>query len=382
MPFTPFKICFVSDAESYGGAEKYTEELSLCFIEKGHSCNFIINRNNSIFYDKLLKFGLPCTRMNFGRYYDVRYQIPIFRQLRRDKPDIVHINLPGPYNCSMAAATAQLAGAKKIVSTEHLPMMKKWPKPGFIKTIASRVIDTTIVVSYENKRYLEQIHGVKPDKIEVVQNGINLMKFTSDAFENERILLRHKYGFLDQDLVFGIIGRLTPQKGHIYAFEALAKVHCEMPEIRLLCVGEGELETELKTKAEELGLGGKIIFAGFQKNMPAHYASIDVLLMPSLFEGLPLSLLEAMAMKKVAVASRINGIPEVIDDHADGILLPKKDTDAIAEAMKRIYADRSRLTVWGENAHEKIKKKFLLEHMAKKTEAIYNQTQIKRTHFF
>lgn len=371
LPSSALKICFFSDTTSYGGAEKYLEDLSRYFLLKGHECSFIVHKENIRFRAKLTEIGIPYVPLAFGKYYEIHYQVPIVNVFWKMKPDVLHINLPGPYNCSLVALTAKLSGIKTIIATEHLPMMPRWPKPAFVKKITTKCLDTSIVVSYENKKYLEKIHQINTKTVTVIQNGINLRKFTCDMFKDTRQCLRQAYGFSDRDLVFGIIGRLTVQKGHIFALKALSKIHLDATNIKILCVGEGKLESDLKKEVAELGIADKVVFSGFQKDMPAQYSCIDILLMPSLFEGLPLSLLEAMAMKKPALASKINGIPEVIDHNINGLLLPPEDTDAIANAMKRLYDDRNLISVWGEKSHSKIKNKFSLELMAKKTEEIY-----------
>ena len=372
MPSSILKICFVSDSPIYGGAEKYLEDLAGYLVLQGYECSFIVHEKNIIFCAKLTMLGIPYLGLSFGKYYEFYYQGPILKAFWKIKPDILHINLPGPYNCSLVALTAKISGIKTIIATEHLPMHRRWTKPGFIKDIVSKYIDAVIVVSYESRKYLEQIHRINTKKVTVIQNGIDLEKFTCDLFKDERQRLRRTYGFSYNDLVFGIIGRLCVQKGHIFAFRALAKIYLDTPDIKILCIGEGSMESDLKKEAADLGIADKVIFAGFKKDMPAQYSCIDIFLMPSLFEGLPLSLLEAMAMKKPALASKINGIPEVIDHNINGLLLPLEDTDAISIAMKRLYDDRKLISDWGEKSYLKIKNKFSLEMMAKKTEKIYD----------
>jgi glycosyltransferase involved in cell wall biosynthesis len=267
---------------------------------------------------------------------------------------------------------AKLAGVKKVITTEHLPMIQWWRKPAILKRISSYFIDGVITVSIANKAYLLGRHHTPENKIIVVENGVDVHHFAMGKHIAERVRLRKKYNFTESDVVFGVVGRLEEQKGHIYALQALSKIHKHYPSIKLIFFGEGTLLDYLKTKAVALGVEHKVTFAGFQKEMGPAYACIDVLLMPSLFEGLPLALLEAMSMGKPAIASAIHGIPEVIENYRNGILVQVGNLDEISNAMIKITESGSRkfLEDISEKAYETIISRFSSQNMICKTDML------------
>ncbi|RJQ28248.1 glycosyltransferase family 1 protein [Candidatus Parcubacteria bacterium] len=369
-----YTICFYSDAKGFGGAEKYLIYLAEGLADSGRKCCFITNSANIVFTSSInQKFTKFQVSIKSDKYYETRHYGQISRILKNVRPDIFHYNLPGPYSCSMLVPVlAKLAGVKKVITTEHLPMIQWWRKPAIFKRISSFFIDAVITVSLANKPYLLSRHHTPENKIKVVQNGIDVHHFAMGKYITERVNLRKKYNFAESDIVFGVVGRLEEQKGHIYALQALSKIHKNCPSIRLIFFGEGILSDYLKKKAVELGVEQKVTFAGFQKEMAPAYACIDVLLMPSLFEGLPLALLEAMSMGRPAIATAIHGIPEVIENYKNGFLVQVKNSDEISNAMIKIWEseDRKFLEYIGKKAYETIISRFSSERMILETDLL------------
>jgi len=368
-----FRIGYYSDAKVYGGAEKYLEMLAIGMASKGHDCFFMVNEKNVVMLQNLEELGLRYFARKMGeRYYDVHYHWPLFKFFRGLDIDLLHINMPGPYNCCLVPITARLSGIKHVITTEHLPMNRRWPKPGFLKDISNPWLDCSITVSYGNLEYMSTLHRIPKEIVEVIQNGIDVDHFSPDFRGHLRWPMRKRYGFSETNIVFGVVGRLTAQKGHAYAVEAFARIHEKFPDLRMIFVGEGELADEYKHLVSKAGLDSKVVFAGFHTDMKPIYACIDVLLMPSLFEGLPLVLLEAMAMKIPAIATRINGIPEVVNDHHNGILIDPKDPEAIIQAIIE-FAQGGKIETYGENAYNTIRERFSLNKMVNRTEDTYRR---------
>lgn len=376
-PQEPYKICFYSDAKGYGGAEKYLIYLADGLSVRGRMCCFITNNDNTAFNSSIdNKFSKSHIVIKSDKYYEARHYGQLYRTLKKLKPDIFHYNLPGPYSCSLLAPiVAKLAGVKKVVTTEHLPMMHWWRKPAILKRIASLYIDKAIAVSHANKGYMLSRHHIPEKKIKVIQNGIDVNHFSFSKYIEERVRLRKEYGFSDADVVFGVVGRLEEQKGHIYALRSLAKIQANSPNAKLVFFGEGTLGDFLKIEAVKLGIDQKVTFAGFQGEMAPAYACIDVLLMPSLFEGLPLALLEAMSMQRPAIATAIHGIPEVIHGQINGILVQPKDIDGIAHAMDEFAkcSNQNLLTHIGNKSGETVRANFSLEKMVDLTDDLFVQ---------
>ncbi|MBT6048620.1 MAG: glycosyltransferase, partial [Candidatus Scalindua sp.] len=184
---------------------------------------------------------------------------------------------------------------------------------------------------------------------------------------------REEMGFSNSVPVIGAIGRLVWQKGFEYFIEAIPGLLKEFKEARLLIVGEGELEEELKLKSKRLGLEDKLTFTGFRSDIKEILTSIDIFILPSLLEGLPMILLEAMAMEKPIVATDIDGIREVLADGEAGLLVPPRDTEALSEAIVDLLNHRDKAYQMGLAARKVVAARFGVDIMVQKVEDVYEK---------
>jgi glycosyltransferase involved in cell wall biosynthesis len=197
----------------------------------------------------------------------------------------------------------------------------------------SHSTDRIVAASAAVRDFVGRYEGIPAAKVSVVHNAINLDRF---AAPRPAAAARATFGLPPDAFVVGIVGRLSPQKGHPYLFEAAARLAPEIPELRLLVVGKGHLGRKLRRLAGALGITDRVSFVGFHEDMAAAYAAMDVFCMPSLFEGLPLALLEALICGKVAVAARAPGITDVLVDGENGLLVDVADPVSLAAALLRV----------------------------------------------
>jgi glycosyltransferase involved in cell wall biosynthesis len=197
----------------------------------------------------------------------------------------------------------------------------------------SRTTDRVVAASGAVRDFVAQYEAIPMAKLTVVPNAIDLGRFATPP---DRAAARASFGLRPDAFVVGIVGRLSPQKGHRYLFEAAARLAAELPELVILVVGKGHLERRLRRLARTLGIADRISFAGFHGEMATAYAAMDVFCMPSLFEGLPLALLEALICEKVAVAARAPGITDVLVDGENGLLVDVADPVSLAAALLRV----------------------------------------------
>jgi len=308
--------------------------------------------------------------------YKPNMYVQMFSILKKYSPVLLHINLPGPWGGGLVACTARLSGIKSIVTTEHLPMFGPSIRHSPIKRLNGIFINRTITVSYENVQYLKNIHHIKQERIDIVHNGIDIDQFAVAGNKDERARLRQESGFTESDFVFGIVGRITEQKGHQYAIRALSELSKKYPEIKIAVFGDGELMNNCKDMVASLKLKSQVSFTGFQSDMQKVYKTLDALLMPSTFEALPLTLLEAMASGVPAIASNINGIPEVVRDGVNGLLVPPADIGALVNGIELIYNDRDLLNKMGVAARNTIELEFSLEKMVRDTISVYEKVSL------
>jgi glycosyltransferase involved in cell wall biosynthesis len=202
-----------------------------------------------------------------------------------------------------------------------------------------------------------------------VHNGIDLRPYKTV----DRLGARRQLGFQDSELLIGAIGRLAPQKGFVHLIRAMPQVLAAVPNARLVLAGDGPLERELKDEAVECGVAERVQFLGFRRDILELLTAFDIFALPSLWEGLSISLIEALAAGKPIVATDIDGNREVIDNLETGLLVPPADAGAFAAALLRLLTDRSLAERLAVNARLSAESRFSMERMVEQNLAVYNR---------
>jgi glycosyltransferase involved in cell wall biosynthesis len=222
----------------------------------------------------------------------------------------------------------------------------------------------------------DQIHeeiknkGIISKKIELIYNGIDVQKF-ENKFDNDEI--KSEFSISAKSKVVGTVGSLNIVKGHIYFIEAAKEVLKSSPDTKFLIVGDGPLRKKLEEKTKKLKIERNVIFAGLIKDMPKIYSLIDVLVIPSLSEGMPMVLLEAMAAGKPVIATNVGSISKALVDQHTGILIKPKDVDNLKNAILYILKNESTAKAYGYNGWKKVQNDFLAVIMCKKYISVYKE---------
>jgi len=232
----------------------------------------------------------------------------------------------------------------------------------FLDYLAVRKFDKVIAVSEPIRGTLAR-RGMPPDRLLCIENGVDIKRAGAANGDRIRSELKLPYG----KTVLGMVGRLSREKGHRYLFSAIQA----MDDVILLVVGNGPLEAKLRRLAENLHIREKVVFVGFKPDVSDYLAATDIFVLPSLTEGLPLALLEAMAAGKPVVASDVGGIPTVIGDKKEGLLVRPKDPVALKEAITVLINDKDLAKRLTANAMELAGRRFSVEKMAKSYEETY-----------
>ena len=234
----------------------------------------------------------------------------------------------------------------------------------------SRRTDAVIFVSEADLRAGEQHKLVPGAKRILIKNGIDSARFEeTEAFEKTKRELKWKLK-LDPPIV-GTVARLHRQKGIIDLMRAAGHIHRGLPEAKIVVVGGGPLERTLRIEAKKLDLQRFFVILGERREARELLSLFDVFVLPSLWEGLPLALLEAAAMGKPLVATNIDGVREVIRDGETGLLVPPSNPEKLAEAILRLLRDKDLAHKLGENAKATIPPSFPLSKMIDETEQLY-----------
>jgi len=220
---------------------------------------------------------------------------------------------------------------------------------------------------------------IPKEKVMVINNGVDIEKFRLQAVGDEpdatsyRLQVRKSLGIGEDEKVVGTVGRLSKEKGHIYLLEAVAKVISEFPAIKLLIVGDGPLKKALQATSSRLHLEDKVIFTGVRNDIPGILSIMDIFVLPSLKEGVPIALLEAMAAQKPIVATKVGAVPNLIEDKKMGLLIEPKDADAIANSIISLLKDEVMKKAIAINALEKVKNEFSSSIMAQRYSEVYKE---------
>lgn len=289
--------------------------------------------------------------------------------IQRVRPDVVNPHLFR--SVLVAAPLAKALGVPAVVETYHgREAWRQGPLRGsfLVDRLVARTVDRVIAVSEAARVFLVREKGYPSDKIVVVPNGRDLSIFRPGT---ARAAARAELGLDEAVPVVGVVGRLETQKGHVYLLEAWRTVTHAFPETRLLVVGDGTLRGELEARARELGIAGSVLFTGFRSDVPRVLDAIDVLVLPSLYEGMPLTAIEASAMARPVVASAVDGTPEVVRNGVTGLLVPPAHPRALARALSALLGDPEARRRMGDAGRDHALGRFDLEAQVEATARVY-----------
>jgi len=298
--------------------------------------------------------------------------------IRRKKIDIVHTHLHHASFLGMLAARTNRVPIPLL--TRHYTAYfyaQGNTFHSYLDKISSRLAVKIISVSEAVKSSLMQAEGLDGNKIVTIYNGIDPARFDS-VKENLKRKLLTELRVNDRYPVLGHIATLHPCKGHIYLFKALISIRKVYPNVLLLVVGDGLMRKELRTYVAEGGLSENIVFTGHRREIPEILSLIDIAVQPSIDEALGISILEAMAAGKPVVATRLGGIPEIVNQGETGLLIQPKNPMALSKAILKLATDRKLAQRMGRAGRLRVAKRFGIQNMIKKTEALYEQLFLEK----
>jgi glycosyltransferase involved in cell wall biosynthesis len=370
---TRIKLCYVIDNLSFRGGERVFAQLATGLDPEEYNVTVACSPGGP-FVETLEAAGVRVVPFNMRPYFNPVALARLTLFLRRERPDIVHGQGRGdPY----ARIAATLAGVPTAISTTAMIISRYWGSNPLRKLaywltdkVTDRLVDHWIVVNQESIEVLVRDHGVPREAITLIPNGIEVERYAPENTNPQHI--RRELGLDDESPLIGGVGKLTWQKGFTYLLHAMPAVLREHPEAHLALAGEGELEDDLKQEAIRLNIADRCHFLGFRRDIPDILAALDVFVLPSLIEGMPMVLLEAMATGKPVVVTQIPGSVDVIDDGIDGLVAPPKDSTATAEHVSQLLADSSRVQQLGNNARRKISQGYTVQRMLERTQDRYH----------
>ena len=303
-------------------------------------------------------------------------------------PAIVHNHMYRAEVVGTGAALRMVAMGRPrpfVVSTVHSSRVRRATDRAVLARLTPEM-DRLVAVSRSIERKIER-EGRRGAPVVLIPNGVDLDGYAAQPPDTS---LADGVGLRPGGPLVGIIARIEPEKGHPTLLDAWPLVLRDVPEARLLVVGEGSRREMLEDRARRLGLLGgaaiagngrrpsgsfepRVVFTGRRDDIPAIVAALDVAVLPSYREAQGVSLLEAMALERPIVASRVGGIPEFVDDGVTGLLVEPRDPAALAAAVVRVLRDRALAETLGRNAREVVRDRYCVDLMVQRVEDLYEE---------
>jgi len=364
------KILHVIDSLHLGGAQEVVLNLATCGDKNHFHHEVATMHGRGVYWERMSAHGIPLHSLSPHKLFPW-YAASLPALLLRGGFDILHCHLVA--SNIFAKPVGVLCNVPVILNHDHTNDAHRANSRVrlALDTLSNRLATHLIAVSGSCRQFLMERERVPAEKITLVQNAIDPARYSKSC--GTRAEARKTLGLPPDVPVVAGVGRLNPQKNFSLFIQIAAEVSKRHPEAVFLLAGEGPEEELLRRSGREAGLGERLVFSGCVSDTRPVYLAADVLLMPSLFEGLPMTLLEAMAMEVPVVASSLDGIAEVVEDGMDGFLVPSGTRDLFAERVCRLLDDPALAARPGRAASEKIASRFSAARMCAEVEAIYRR---------
>ena len=365
-------LLYVIDNMEFGGGERVF--LQLASALRDHFKVFVAASPGGRFEEGLSGLGIRLIPVDMRQRLSFKPISELVRIIKEKKITLVHSQ--GGRADFFARVAGKMARVPYIVSTVAMPVegydVGRWRKAVyiFLDRLTERYVDRFIVVSEVLKETLIKGHKIPPHKVVRIYNGIEIERYRHDATYAD---LRKEWRVPSHVPLIGAIGRLVWQKGLTHLLQAMPLVFQDYPDTRLILVGEGPLQEDLRDQVRDLGIEASVFFVGFRIDIPAVLAALDLLVVPSVLEGFPMTILEAMAMAKPIVASDINGVREQIENGRTGILVPPGDPQALAEGIKQMLKDRTQAKKLGTETRKQVEEMFDIKQQVALHEEVYEE---------
>lgn len=360
------KVIHVLSDTNVGGAGRWLINL-LKQIDKDKFTIKVVLPEGSLLKSQVASLGVEVMQVQgmADESFDLKVILSLYKLFKKEKPDIVHTH------ASFSGRIAAKMAGRKIVYTRHCVqrVITNSIAKMIYRTINVLFSDKMIAVSKAVKdNFIDS--GIPENMIEVIYNGVDILQEIPEADKNK---LRKDLNIGQEDIVIGVVARLEEVKGHCYFLKAAKLVSDKSDNVKFLIVGSGSKENELKNMVAEQGLVDCVTFTGYVRDVEKIFNIIDINVICSLSEALCLSLIEGMSLGKPSIATDVGGIPEVVVDGYNGLLVPAEDASKLAEAVLKLAKDSRLREEMGLKGKELAEKKFTGRKMAEEIEKLYER---------
>jgi glycosyltransferase involved in cell wall biosynthesis len=359
-------LVFVNLNLGMGGIETLILEICKRLDTKKFSPQVCVFEKDGILQNEFEQAGIPVHALERKDGLDVTLPIRLALLLKKIRADIVHTH---NHSVWLYGGIAARILNLPLVHTEHTSPdynKEKWYK---IERWLSYITDRITTVSNSVGKFMEERERIASDKITVIHNGIDTKIYSKYV---DRDVKRKELNLADSDRIIGNIARFFPNKDHACLLKAFKLVVEKIPSAKLLIAGDGPLRNELLELTEELALTSTVKFLGNRRDIPELLRIFDVFALSSIKEGLPITLLEAMASSVPTVATDVDGNPELVVHNQTGYIVPARDPNSLADKIITLLMDKEKAKRMGEMGRARAEEEFSFEKMSAKYDVLYS----------
>jgi len=357
------RILHVNTERTWRGGEQQTLYLTRGLQQRGYDCTVACPPGAPL-AAKAREEGLDVVEMRMRGEADLAAMCKLARLIRSRGCDIIHMHTSHAHTLGCFASL--FAGRSVRVVTRRVDF-------SIIKNPFSRLkyrwgVHKYVAIS-DAIRHVMITDGVAAERIAVVHSGIDISRF--DAVEaNEQ--MREEFQLQPGQPVIGNVAHLADHKGHRYLIEAVPEVIKEFPDAKFMIVGDGELRADLERQVASLGIEGSVVFTGFRKDVPRLLGLFDLFVMASHMEGLCTSVMDAMAARVPVVVTDAGGLPELVRNEVNGLVVPAKDPGALALAIVRLLRNREEAVQFAAAARRTVEERYSVDVMVQGNIRVYD----------
>lgn len=367
-------VLLAESGRSVGGTERVVWELATRLPRQRYAVRAWLSPAPALdeFAAALEGQGIEVDRVaEVDSRWDLRGMTATWMRLRKLKPDLMHVHHVWPAADRYLAALARAAGVPHFVVTEHIVGEAHSPAQRALKRDELRRADAVTAVCGAIADRLVRDYGVGRERVRVVPNGADLPDEAAEA--GPARAWRERFAATPLRPLWVVAARLEEQKGHAVLLDALAEVWKRGLDFMLAVAGDGSLRGALEKRATDLGLGARVCFLGSLDDIGPLLAASDAVLLPSRWEGLPLTLLEAMARSRPVIATAVGGVPEVVEHGENGWLVPPGDAIALADALELFHRKADSASLLGRAGGERVRREYHWQAVIEGFESVYDE---------
>jgi len=362
-------VLFVNHSMAMGGIEMLIVSFVARLRAAGVAARVAVFQGGGSLESDLERRGVPVHRLGKREGVDARMVAKLRRLIRDHEVEVVHSHNFSTWLYTTFAVRSLGRHGPRHVHTEHSNVAPS-PRRYWLERRLAALTAHTVAVSGHVRDVMTDRIGIARERVRVIYNGIDTALFAPD--EGRRAAMRQALGLGPQEVVLGVVARLAPVKDHATLLRALAETDADIrSQVRLIVVGDGPERAALERLRDELELGDRVRFLGERRDTPALLNAFDIYVLPSLSEGMNLTLLEAMSTALPVVTTSVGGSPEIVSAEETGLLVPPADPTALARALERLIASGELRRRYGEAGRQRVVRMFSQESMLREYLALY-----------